>query len=273
MLATPARSARLCGVTPAGLTIVLDLDGVVWEAGVPLAGAADAVARLRAAGHRIAFCTNNGYATLSTHVDRLVAAGIQASVEEVVSSASALATMVQPGQRVQVFAGAGVAEALTSRGAVLVAHDAINPSDLDAIVVGFRPGFGPQLAERAAAGVAGGARFLASNTDPTYPTPTGLVPGSGVIVDMVAALVGRRPEVAGKPNPAVAAALVERVGSVDWVVGDRPDTDGGLARSVEARFALVLCGVTASEEGADPTPDLVGADLAEVVDILLNGHR
>ena len=50
------------------------------------------------------------------------------------------------------------------------------------------------------------------------------------------------------------------------VVGDRPDTDGRLARALGWRFALVWSGVTSSRGPApDPAPDVVAADLAELV--------
>ncbi len=46
---------------------VLDLDGVVWLADQPIAGAAGAVARLRAAGHRVLFVTNNSSVPVAAH--------------------------------------------------------------------------------------------------------------------------------------------------------------------------------------------------------------
>ncbi|HZB72780.1 MAG TPA: HAD hydrolase-like protein, partial [Acidimicrobiales bacterium] len=50
------------------------------------------------------------------------------------------------------------------------------------------------------------------------------------------------------------------------VVGDRPSTDGGFARALGARFALVLSGVTAADDlPVEPDPDVVAADLAALV--------
>jgi ribonucleotide monophosphatase NagD (HAD superfamily) len=51
------------------------------------------------------------------------------------------------------------------------------------------------------------------------------------------------------------------------LVGDRPDTDGLMARRLGLRFALVLTGVTGRDDlPVDPAPDVVGDDLAAVVD-------
>ena len=52
------------------------------------------------------------------------------------------------------------------------------------------------------------------------------------------------------------------------VVGDRPDTDGELAKRLGYRFDLVLTGVTTADEVAsvNPKPDEIAADLASLVD-------
>ena len=78
---------------------------------------------------------------------------------------------------------------------------------------------------------------------------------------------GATPDVAGKPHAPMRRLVLERVGSVATVVGDRPSTDGALARALGARFALVLSGVTGEGEldGLQPTPDVVALDLAALV--------
>jgi glycerol-1-phosphatase len=83
----------------------------------------------------------------------------------------------------------------------------------------------------------------------------------------VAVASGVTPEVAGKPHEPMRRLVAERVGAVAVVVGDRPSTDGALARALGARFALVLSGVTAGSElgHLDPAPDEVAPDLAALV--------
>ena len=44
---------------------LLDLDGVVWLAGDAIPGSVDAIARLRAAGQRVLFVTNNSSPTIA----------------------------------------------------------------------------------------------------------------------------------------------------------------------------------------------------------------
>ncbi|MBA2475160.1 MAG: TIGR01458 family HAD-type hydrolase, partial [Actinobacteria bacterium] len=57
--------------------ILLDVDGVLHVSGEPIAGAADAVARLRAAGHRLRFVSNTTTRSRATLARELRELGIE----------------------------------------------------------------------------------------------------------------------------------------------------------------------------------------------------
>ena len=119
----------------------------------------------------------------------------------------------------------------------------------------------------AAAAARNGARLIATNDDATYPTPTGPIPGAGSILAGIERASGQRATVAGKPYAPMADHLRAMLGPTGTVVGDRPDTDGRLAKELGWRFVLVLTGVTtAADLPVDPAPDLVVPDLAAAVD-------
>ena len=59
---------------------ILDLDGCVWVGGEPTPGAAEALEALRDAGKRLAFATNNAYASGEDYVTQLWRIGVQASL-------------------------------------------------------------------------------------------------------------------------------------------------------------------------------------------------
>ncbi len=65
----------------------------------------------------------------------------------------------------------------------------------------------------AATAIRDGARFMATNTDATFPTPHGLEPGAGALVAYLEVGSGRQAEVAGKPHQAAADLLRARFGS------------------------------------------------------------
>ncbi|MGH9262562.1 MAG: HAD family hydrolase, partial [Acidimicrobiales bacterium] len=89
------------------MTWVLDLDGVVWLSDRPIAGAAAAIARLRADGRRVLFATNNSSVPRAGQEAKLAGFGIPAD-GDVMTSAMAAARLVEPGERVLVCGGPGI---------------------------------------------------------------------------------------------------------------------------------------------------------------------
>lgn len=241
---------------------VLDLDGVVWLSGKPIDGAPDAISRLKEAGERVAFLTNNSGPTVAEYVKRLLDAGIPATPDELVTSGQAAASLLPIGSSAAVVGDAGIHEALDERGVEVVGASA-RP---DAVVVGRSVILDYDELAAAATAIRAGARFVATNTDTTFPTANGLLPGAGALVAFLQAASGTNPEVAGKPHVGAADLVRARYGEVGVVVGDRPDTDGQFARLVGAKFILVLTGVTARGDlPVDPSPDSVSDDLAAAV--------
>ena len=245
-----------------GGTWVIDLDGVIWLAQQAIPGSADAIARLRAAGIGVLFATNNALPTLAELVAQLAAVGIPAGPSDLVTSAQAAASLLAPGTTAVVCAGAGVHEALADRGVT-----AVERGPADAVVVGLTRDFDFAMLATAAAAVHGGARLVGTNEDATYPTPTGLLPGAGALLAAVATAAQSEPVVAGKPHEPIVALLGHRAPDASLVVGDRPSTDGLLARRLAVPFALVRSGVTgADEEELIVEPQIDAADLAAVTD-------
>jgi ribonucleotide monophosphatase NagD (HAD superfamily) len=78
------------------VAIVFDLDGVIWLAGTSIPGSARGVARLRAAGQRVLFVTNNSSATVAEVEDMLEGMAIPAR-GDVVTSSQAAASLVAAG--------------------------------------------------------------------------------------------------------------------------------------------------------------------------------
>jgi 4-nitrophenyl phosphatase len=242
---------------------VLDLDGVVWLGEQPIPGAAGAIGALRASGERVVFVTNNSSPMVADQERKLERMGITAT-GDVVTSAMAAATLLEPGARVLVCAGRGVTEAVERRGAVAVPDDTAS-----AVVVGLKRDVDYDDLRLATRAILGGARFIATNDDRTYPTPDGPIPGSGALVAAISYATGVEPVVAGKPHAPMAALVTAEVGAlggVGTVVGDRAETDGLFARRLGFRFALVLSGITtAADLPVEPAPDVVADDLATLV--------
>jgi glycerol 3-phosphatase-2 len=254
--------------------VVLDLDGVLWRGEEAIPGSSEAVQALRDGGARVAFLTNNSSSRVGDYLDKFTRLGIAAEPDEVLTSAQAAAELLggslPPGAKVLACAGPGVVEALE-----LASFDVVDRGPADAVVVGFHRDFDFDRLDRAASAVREGARFVATNADPTYPAAGGVLPGAGAIVAFIATASGRAPEVAGKPQPATVAMVQRRLGDHGVMVGDRPSTDGAMAAALGWPFALVLSGIGGhdpSEPVPTPAPALVGDDLAALVPDLLADH-
>lgn len=246
---------------------VIDLDGVVWLGDRPIAGADRAVARLREGGHRVLFLTNNSSLTLGDYRAKLAGMGIPAEDQDLLTSAQAAASLVEPGTTALVCAGPGVQEALAARGVATVTE-----GGADVVVVGWHRDFNFDRMAAATSAVLAGARLIGTNDDATYPTEQGLLPGAGAILASVRFATGATATVAGKPHQAVVDLLAQRGEEAEIMVGDRPSTDGLMARRLGTRFGLVLSGVTRAGHGpSDPPADVEAPDLAALVATELDG--
>ena len=239
---------------------LIDLDGVVWRGEEPIEGSAGAVRRLRDAGQRVIFVTNNSSATLEEYRTKLAGVGIEIEPDDLVTSAQAAASLVEPGSTALVCAGPGVDEALRDRGV-----QTVREGSADVVVVGWHRDFDFGRLTAAFHAIQGGARLIGTNDDATYPTPDGAMPGGGAILSAVAYASSATPEIAGKPHQPIADLILERIGRPTVMVGDRPSTDGLLAERLGVPFTLVLTGVTA-EADLPVEADRVVADLAAAVD-------
>ena len=239
----------------------LDLDGVVWLGTDDIPGAADAVARLQAAGEKVLFVTNNSGRRVVDVEAKLASHGIDA-MGGVITSGMAVAQMVEPGETVVGLCGPGAREELEARGATVASE-----GPADTVVVGFHEDFDYWRLTAGVQAVLGGARLLATNEDAAWPAEDGIRPGAGALVAAVATATGATPQFAGKPHRPICDLVLDAAGPTGTVVGDRPDTDGLLARALGWKFAMVLSGVMGDDDMPfDPVPDSVHADLAAVVD-------
>ena len=249
--------------------VLCDLDGVIWLAHQPIPGSVEAIARLRAAGHRVLFVTNNSSARVEVQEASLDAIGIPA-VGDVLTSANAAALLIEPGERVMVCGGDGVVQAIVGRGAIVA--DAAS-EHVDAVVVGFHRTFDYEEMLVASRAARNGARLIGTNDDATYPTPDGPIPGGGAILASIVTAAGVVPIVAGKPHGPMADLVKATIGAAAArravMVGDRPETDGLMAATLHCRYAHVESGITPAGSTVVPRPDILAADLAAVADVLI----
>lgn len=270
------------------LLLLVDLDGVVYRGAEPVPGVAAVLAARAAAGDDVVYVTNNSMHYRADYVTRLSVMGAPISANTVVSSARATAlylTRHEPGlRRVLVLGASGLERELRDVGleVVTAGHAATRMHQEgidgwaaagapDAVVTGLDPNLTYLRLAAAADCVRAGARFIATNRDPVYPTERGLRPGAGSIAAALEATTGVTPLSIGKPEPhllELAAEAVGREAREAIMIGDGIGTDLAAARAVGARCIFMLTGVTTRAEvealSADQQPTAIAADAVEL---------
>ena len=253
--------------------VMFDLDGVVYVGGNAIDGVAERIERVRESGKHVAFVTNNASRTPDQVAEKLVGVGIDATGTDVVTSAQAAARLLAEdhgqGAKVLLLGGEGLRVALLEAGLEPVD----DPEGAVAVVSGYGPDVRWRDIMRVSTLVRDGLPYVASNADLTIPTPYGLAPGHGVLVQTISGFAGVRPTVAGKPEKPLMEETVLRVGGERPImVGDRLDTDIEGAHAIDVPSLLVLTGVSWLEDLSAATPELRPTYISPTLAGLFEAH-
>jgi len=256
---------------------VFDLDGVVYRGSELMPHSVDIIASLRRSSALVRFFTNNSMLSRQAYVERLAAMGIQASVDDIMTSSYATALYLKEhnaaGKTVYKIGEQGISDELSAVGVRVISGDDEPGCKVDYVVVGVDRNFNYRKLARAMSAILSGAEFIATNADATFPMEgDGLLPGGGCMVAAVATAVGREPILIGKPQTYALKKIIELAGGspeTTAMVGDRLDTDVQVANRAGAHSVLVLTGVTSAEDAAaasgDLRPDRIINDLGELL--------
>jgi 4-nitrophenyl phosphatase len=179
-----------------------------------------------------------------------------------------LAEKYPRGTKIFMIGGAGVRVALEEQGFEILSVE--NAPQAQTFVMGIDPEINFQKVAEATLLVRAGIPFYTTNTDRTFPTPRGEIPGSGSWLSVITSATGVEPISAGKPFPYLMELSLERLGTKKdetLVVGDRLETDITSGLNVGCPTALVLSGVS-SKAQADawrPSPTIIAESLSELV--------
>ena len=243
---------------------LFDLDGVLYRGSSPVPHASVSLARLRALGKGVAFVTNNSGRPPSRVAERLRAVGVEASLEEVETSALATASILagRGVERVFVVGEGGLVGALAAAGVEVVPGE---PDAVDAVVVGWDRTADYAKLRTASVLVQHGAALIATNPDPSFPAADGTAwPGAGALLAAIETTTGVRGEVIGKPfAPMLQAALERAGGGRPLLIGDRLDTDVAGAAGLGWDSMLVLTGISTRKDlpSSPVRPTYVADDL------------
>ena len=285
--------------------MIFDLDGVIWLGDKLVDPRVPALLKkLQSKGHRLYYLTNNSTNNQRGYQKKLSRLGIKARLEEIICSANAarmyLAKKVSSVQcpvsrliggspkwrpvsskrlrtkKPRIFV---IGEKPLVREMEKLPVRVVSVKDggrIDYVVIGADWHLTYKKLARAADAIIGGAGFIATNNDKTYPMQgRKLRPGCGAIGAALTAATNIKPCVVGKPNPYIIKGIPGMSGlnrGNTFVIGDRLDTDIVLANRMRVSSILVLSGTTDQEmaRGAKgrQKPDYILKDVTQISKIV-----
>ena len=248
--------------------ILLDIDGVLHVSGEPVPGAAEAVERLRADGHRLRFVTNNTVRARARLTAELREIGFRLDEEEIETTPLAAARLLE-GKHVLALTMPAIHDDLAQ-------HVELVDAEADAVLVGgadeseeTRRVFAWERIEAAFAALQAGARLVCLHRNRWWTTRSGARLDSGAVVAGLEYAAGVTAEVVGKPSrPFYEAALkaLDARAQDAVMIGDDVESDVGGAKALGMRGVLVRTGKFEAKSlaAADPKPDAVLDSIADL---------
>jgi HAD superfamily hydrolase (TIGR01458 family) len=223
--------------------ILLDVDGVLHVSGEPIPGAADAIARLRAAGHRLRLVTNTTTRSKSQLAAELGSHGIEFDESEVQTTADAAVSALR-GRRVLALVMHAIVGDL--EGIELVGDNA------EAVLIGGADEtaetnlvFSYMNLARAFGELELGAELYCLHRNRWWQTQRGPLLDSGCFVAGLEYAADTEATVLGKPSAAYFDAACEALDAepgLTWMVGDDLESDIAGAQGIGMRTVLVRTG-------------------------------
>jgi NagD protein len=223
---------------------LIDMDGVLVRGATLIPGAVEFIDRLIAGKCKYLILTNNPLYTPGDLAHRLKMIGLDVPERRIFTSALATAQFMdrqKPRGKDFVIGESGLTSAIHGVGYI------ITDMQPDYVVLGETFAYNLEMVTRAIRLIADGARFIATNPDPSGPSESGLVPACGAMAALIEKASGVAPFFIGKPNPLMmrmALNYIDAHSENTVMVGDRMDTDivAGVLSGMET--ILVLTGVT-----------------------------
>src|SRR3990170_1555608 len=164
---------------------IIHLDGVVYIGDKPTDGAIETIATLRRLGKTVIFLTNDPRGSCREYAEKLNRMGIPASPQDIITSGMAIAHYLKKHYKLDhkkayVVGSKALKEEIEQIGLILTQGEEAKRSDF--VIVGGHQGFNYEEMKLATLAIRNGAHFFATNRDPVFPTPEGLVPATGAIL-------------------------------------------------------------------------------------------
>jgi len=222
-------------------TLAADLDGTIYKGNTLLPKVKETYHVLKQLDINTIFITNNSSQTpeeIKTKLDKLLQDKI--SLKNIITplmiikNVSELTTL-----KVHVYGSSGVKNYLEQFNEKIVSIQ-----EAETVLIGRKDNIYTEEINIIANSINNGTKAFCLNKDLTFPTEEGEKPGNGAVVKMLEELTNSQIESLGKPDKLFRDYLNKNGFIIDWIIGDRVDTDILLAKKLNVKSILVKTGVT-----------------------------
>jgi HAD superfamily hydrolase (TIGR01457 family) len=249
---------------------LFDMDGTLYLGDQLYDFTKELLQKIRSAGKRYLFMTNNSSKSVADYVKKLAKLGIEATEDDFITSSQATAHYLKlhhQGARLYVCGTNSLKEELRKEGFTVTEV----LEEVDCIVMGFDTELTfKKLEDVSRLLLTRELPYIATNPDYVCPTEFGSVPDCGSVCDMIYNATKKRPVVIGKPTALMPELAMQKYGykkEESAVIGDRIYTDIKSGLNAGITGILVLSGETTREilEESLEKPHLVLEDASEMI--------
>ena len=222
-------------------TLAADLDGTIYKGNTLLPKVKETYHVLKQLDINTIFITNNSSQTpeeIKTKLDKLLQDKI--SLKNIVTPLMIIKNVSElTTSKVHVYGSSSVKNYLEQFNEKIVSIQ-----DAETVLIGRKDNIYTEEINIIANSINNGTKAFCLNKDLTFPTEEGEKPGNGAVVKMLEELTNSQIESLGKPDKLFKDYLNKNGFIIDWIIGDRVDTDILLAKKLNVKSILVKTGVT-----------------------------
>jgi len=230
------------------MKIGIDLDGTVYRSTTIINNAKEALVDI-GQDHEIYYLTNNSSKSPEQLVKKLsMLSDIAIATDKFVTPLLVSIGSLEKNKKIFIYGTEFVINYMKQFNYNIT--DTLDESDL--LIIGRVPNYSEKNIESFCHYHNTSRPIFAFNKDLTYPTEKGFEPGNGAIISEIENRLGLNIESFGKPDDYFIDYLDDNDINLDFIVGDRLDTDIRLGTKLQIQTALVKTGVY---RDSDPIPE------------------
>ena len=257
-----------------GINLFLfDMDGTLYLGDEIFDFTSELLCKIKAAGKRYMFMTNNSSKSVEAYIAKLKKLGIDAEYDDFITSSQATALYLKqhhPAAKLYVCGTQSLKDELAKAGFEITE----DTETTECIVMGYDTELNfKKLWDISFMLTTRELPYIATNPDYVCPTEFGYVPDCGSVCDMIFNATGKRPVFIGKPQAAMPLLAIEKAGcgrEETAVIGDRIYTDIKSGLAAGALAVLVFSGESTQKtlDESPDKPDLVLDSAAQILPYL-----